>query len=160
MTRNTFITRAMMPDDVPACVAIINHIIAQGHTTAHEDPFDDQLFADHYMDEPETANVVLFENRIVGFQSSFEIEPGVFSIGSFTDQQNPVQGAGKALTDKTKADCRALGGTSIIAKITSDNIGGLAFYSKMGFEDEAVLSGEFTRKDGTVVDRIIKRFVL
>lgn len=156
----TFEVRNMERRDVPACVAIINHTIMLGGTTAHEDAFNDADFADHYMDEPEVVNVVVLDDRIVGFQAAFEVERGIYSIGSFTDQQNPVRGAGAAVFTKTQADCRRLGGTSIIAKITSDNAGGLAFYSKMGFQPDTIWPDEFTRTDGTTVDRVVKRFIL
>lgn len=156
----TLVTRPLTRADIPACAIIINHIIAQGGSTAYEDPFSNERLGEYYIDDAATANVVLSDGRIVGFQSSFEVETSVYSIGSFTDQKNPVRGAGAALTEKTIADCRTLGGHSIIAKITSDNTGGLAFYSKMGFQDETVLKNDHTRSDGTIVDRIIKRLVL
>lgn len=156
----TFTTRAMQAQDVPACVAIINHTIALGGSTAHEDPLDIAGFTDHYFYEPEVTNVVLLNDRIVGFQAAFAVEPHVFSIGSFTDQQTPARGAGTALFAKTQDDCRKLGGTSIIAKITEDNAGGLSYYSKMGFQPDYVKPNDHTRPDGTVVDRLVKRFNL
>lgn len=158
----TFETRDMERADVPACVAIINHTITLGSSTAHEDLFDEIGFADHYLIEPEVRNVVLHNGRVVGFQAAFEQDDdkGVYSIGSFTDQQNPVRGAGAAMFAKTQADCRRLDGTSIIAKITSDNTGGLAYYSKMGFQPDTVWPAHFTRANGTIVDRVVKRYVL
>lgn len=154
----TMIARPMTKDDVPACVDIINHIIALGGTTAHEDPYTVDDF--EYFTDPDIVNVVEADGRIAGFQAVFVTEPGVYSVGSFTDQRTPVKGAGKVLMDRMKADCRAAGGSSIIAKITSDNAGGLAYYSKMGFVDETVIPNDHTRRDGTTVDRVIKRFVL
>lgn len=156
----TFETRNMQRADIPACVTILNHIIARGGSTAHEIAMSEQEFAVHYFDEPEVTNVVLHDGRMVGFQAAFEIEPHVFSIGSFTDQQNSVRGAGAALFAKSQTDCRTLGGTSIIAKITADNTGGFAYYSKMGFEDEAIWPADHTRRDGTTVDRVVKRFIV
>lgn len=156
----TFEVREMTHADVPACVDIINHIIGLGGSTAHEDQFTDKPFADHYLDEPDVTNVVIQDGRIVGFQAAFEVESGVYSIGSFTDQRNPARGAGAAVFEKTKADCRKLGGRSIIAKITSDNTGGLAFYTKMGFQPDAIWPDDHTRPNGTKVDRIVKRFLL
>ena len=104
--------------------------------------------------------MVLLGGRIVGFQAAFEVETGIYSVGSFTDQENPAKGAGAAMFAKTREDCRTRGGTSIIAKITADNTAGLAYYSKMGFGPDAVWPADHTRKDGSVVDRIVKRFVL
>lgn len=155
-----FEVRDMGRRDIAACVAIINHIIAEGGSTAHEEPFNDESFATDYLERPEIANVVIGDDRIVGFQIAFNVKPDVFSIASFTDRINPARGAGAALFAKTQSDCRARGGTSIIAKITGDNTGGLAFYSKMGFQPDEIMHAEFTRADGTVVDRVIKRFKL
>jgi len=150
----------MLPDDIPACVAIINHIIAQGGSTAHEDPFDEAGFEADYFRKPPVVNVVIDDARIVGFQAAFEVEPGIYSIGSFTDRQHPVRGAGRALFDKTLADCRARGGEAILARITRDNTGGLAFYSRLGFHDYQVIPDSHQRPDGTMVDRIVKRYPL
>ncbi len=152
--------RDMTLADVPMCVAIVNHTIALGGTTAYEEPFSDAGFADHYLEEPPVANVVLFGERLVGFQSAFDVGDGFYSIGSFTDQRDPVLGAGRVIFEKTLADCRALGGVAILAKITSDNTGGLAYYTRMGFVDWKVERAAMTRSDGTVVDRIIKRLDL
>lgn len=156
----TLTVRPMTEQDVPACAAILNDIIARGGSTAHEDPYDEKGFSQYYLHDPAAVNVVLSGDRVVGFQAVFDVGEGVYSVGSFTDRRSPVRGAGVALFSKTKEDCRALGGQSIIAKITSDNVGGLAFYSKLGFEPDAVWPDEFTRKNGTTVDRIVKRYRL
>ena len=156
----TFDVRTMTTEDVPACVVILNHIIALGGSTAYEDPYTETHFADHYLDEPPVSNVVFLNGRLVGFQAAFDVGDGLYSIGSFTDQQRPAKGAGRLMLEKTLEDCRAHGGTAILAKITSDNIAGLAYYSKMGFEPYKTLENDHTRKDGTVVDRVIKRFKL
>lgn len=160
MIRQTLEVRDMTAEDVPACVAIVNHIIALGGTTAYEEPYSNQDFHDHYFVEPPVTNVVTRDGVVVGFQAAFDVGDGFYSIGSFTDRQNPVKGAGRALFDKTLADCRARGGEAILAKITSDNTGGLAFYGRMGFEDWKTIADDHTRSDGTKVDRIIKRYDL
>ena len=156
----TFEVRDMTRADVPACVAILNPIIAAGGTTAYEEPYTEAYFLEHYCNEPPISNVVLHNGRIIGFQAAFEVEQGLYSIGTFPDRANPVRGAGAALMAKTKADCRTRGGTAILAKITEDNTGALAFYSKMGFEDFEVDKAAHTRRSGKIVDKIIKRFKL
>lgn len=45
----TFDVRKMTTEDVPACVVILNHIIALGGSTAYEDPYTETHFADHYL---------------------------------------------------------------------------------------------------------------
>lgn len=156
----TLTTRDMIASDVPACAAILNDIISRGGTTAHEDQMSDQEFSDHYFKEPEVANVVLSDDRIIGFQAAFEVEPGIYSIGSFTLRDSGVRGAGRAVFDKTRADCKAAGGTAILAKITADNTPGLGFYSAMGFVDDHVIPNDHRRKSGELVDRIVKRYAL
>ena len=48
---------------------------------------------------------------------------------------------------------------TIDATIRADNTGGLAFYGRMGFTDYDCVAG-VPLKDGTLVDRIRKRFDL
>ena len=153
-------TRAMEAGDVPACTDLINHIIALGGSTALEKPFTEAGFTAYYIDRAAVLNVVLSGNRIVGFQAANAVDDHLFQVGTFTDRRDPVKGAGRALFEKTRADCAALGGVAILAKITADNTGGLAFYSRMGFEDARVVPADHTRADGTKVDRIIKRYAL
>lgn len=156
----TFQVRAMTDGDVDACLGIINPIIAAGGSTAYEHPYDADGFRAEYLNEAKVSLVALQNDRLVGFQACFEVEPGVYSIGSFTDRNHPAPGAGRVLFEATVAASRANGASHIMAKITSDNVGGLAYYSKMGFADDHVVSADLTRADGTVVDRVIKRYSL
>lgn len=156
----TLSTRPMSAKDVPDCVEIVNHIIALGGTTAYEEPFTNEGFDAHYRQEPPISMVVLSDNRIVGFQALFEVEPGIYSIGSFTDQKTPVKGAGRAMFDGSLAAAKVRGGSAILAKITSDNTGGLAYYQRMGFVDLETRPADVVRSNGTVVDRIVKRYPL
>lgn len=152
--------RSMQAADVPACCALINHSIAQGGTTAHEEIYSEDGFANDYFECPTIVNVVEAQGRIVGFQAAFEQDPGVFSIGSFTDRRNPVKGAGRALVTQMIQDCRAAGGSVILAKITSDNTAGLGFYTRVGFDDWQVWPKDHQRPKGHWVDRIVKRYIL
>ncbi|WP_420810234.1 GNAT family N-acetyltransferase [Ensifer aridi] len=70
-----------------------------------------------------------------------------------------VPGAGTALFAATKAYARDAGFLAINATIRADNIGGLAYYSKMGFVDYKV-DKAVPLKDGRPVDRISKRYLL
>ena len=152
--------RPMRREDAAACTDIVNDIIARGGTTAYEKPYTVDGFDAHYRQEPPISMVALNGDHVVGFQAVFEVEPGLYSIGTFTDRRALVKGAGTALFDATLSATKARGGTAILARITSDNTGGLAFYSRMGFADFDVKKGDLTRSNGTVVDRIIKRFPL
>ncbi len=155
-----FDVRDMQKEDVPRCVEIINHIIAVGGSTAYEEPYSESDFEAHYFEEPPVSNVVLHNGTLVGFQAAFDVGDGFYSIGTFTDRTSSIRGAGRAVFKKTLADCNERGGEAILAKITSDNSGGLAFYSKMGFVDWKSIPNDHTRPNGTSVDRIVKRYNL
>ena len=154
------IARAMTKEDVPACTAILNHTVALGGSTAQEEPMTEEEFAQDHLVEALICNVVEVDGRIVGFQGVWPAGEGLYSIGSFTDRRDAVPGAGRVLFDKMLSDCRKRGGEAILAKITSDNEGGLAFYSKMGFADFEVWPDDHERPGGRKVDRIVKRYPL
>jgi ribosomal protein S18 acetylase RimI-like enzyme len=66
---------------------------------------------------------------------------------------------GSALFAATRERARSLGLTAINATIRADNVGGLAFYQKIGFLDHSVTRA-IPLKDGRPVDRVNKRFRL
>ncbi len=80
-------------------------------------------------------------------------------IATFSKVGGTKRGIGTALFATTRAAAPALGFTEIDATIRADNTGGLAYYSKMGFEDHSM--GEPVQlNDGSTVDRISKRLLL
>ena len=155
----TFTVRPITKADAPACTELLNHTIALGGTTAYETPYTEDGFDAHYREEAALCHVVLFEGRVIGFQGAFAVGNGDLSIGSFTDQRNPVKGAGRALFEETVKAARAAGFSRILAKITEDNAPGLAYYSRMGFEDFEIERGGATR-NGKAIDRVIKAYPL
>lgn len=155
-----FTTRPMEQRDAEACTDIVNFIIRKGGTTAYEDEYSIADFDGHYRGKAKICNVIVSAGRVVGFQGLFDVGDGVLSIGSFTDQRDPVKGAGRALIDASKKAAKDMGYTSIIAKITEDNVSGLGYYSNVGFVDDYIIRKDHQRSDGTWVDRIVKRLVL
>lgn len=155
-----FTVNSIEPSDIPHCVEILNFIIRKGGTTAYEKEFTLESFDNHYRSEPKICLVVKKDGVVLGFQGSFDLGDGELSIASFTDQVNPVAGAGRALFEATRQQAKKMGYRSILAKITSDNASGLGFYSRMGFVDDHVIKNDLIRANGIPVDRIIKRYVL
>ncbi|WP_425074972.1 N-acetyltransferase family protein [Sagittula sp. S175] len=155
-----FETRPMTSADIPECLEILNHTIRKGGTTAYEDEHTRDSFEAEFLHKPPIGVVVEHEGRIVGFQNAYDYGDGLYSIGSFTDQQRPVKGAGRAMFAATLEACRARGGVAILARITSDNASGLAYYSAMGFADDYIIPKDVTRRNGKTVDRVVKRFPL
>lgn len=161
----TVTVRPMMPDDVAASCVILNDIIEAGGTTAMEVPLSEALFREYYLtgsDHVCCHVAVDVGGEIAGFQwlgISEDLPPDCADIATFARQERVIRGVGRALFDKTSRVARKLGFVQINATIRADNIPGLSYYSKMGFQDHSVFHSRPLR-NGTPIDRISKRFFL
>lgn len=149
--------------DAGALAELLNEIIAIGGTTAHEDPFTPASFADHYVTGPGVICChVALQDQPLGFQA-LDRYPGLpaswADIGTFVRPAARGTGAGRALFEAISTAAKAAGFTTINATIRADNILGLAYYSRLGFQDYAA-DPDYRLKDGTRVGRISKRFDL
>ena len=158
------IIRAAEPKDGPAMVAILNDIIAQGGTTAIETPLAPNGYDDLVTGRivRSCCHVAQADDVIVGFQyvkpSPFDPEQ-MGEIATFAKIGTVQRGIGTALFQATRRATGAMGFTVIDATIRADNTGGLAYYTKMGFQDHSTTIG-VPLQDGTPVDRVHKRFTL
>lgn len=154
----TLTARQTILADLPALTEMFNHTVRTGGTTAHEQEYSVEELKAYYFDKPTMVHTVLDGDTPIGFQAVFAVGEGL-TIGSFTDQRNPVRGAGRVMIAATIKAAKDAGYKWIDAKIRADNVPGLAYYSKMGFEDFKVDEGVPLR-DGTPMDRITKRLIL
>ena len=151
--------------DAAALADLLNEIIAAGGTTAYEMPFAPNAFADAHIDGPGVITSVIAEDeagRAMGFQillRNGSLEPDWGDIGTFARRDETTRGIGSALFAATCDAARAAGLHTLNATIRADNVGGLAFYARMGFVDYAVTRA-VPLADGTPVDRIARRFDL
>lgn len=159
--------RAVEPDDAPQLADLINGIIARGGTTAFVEPFTAQSLADKYLIGEHMLSAVLATDPDSGRAEGFQIL-GDFGtplpenwgdIGTYVRVDGTQRGVGSALFKATCANARALGLVAINATIRGDNEGGLAYYSRQGFEDYAV-DHAVPLADGKPVDRVHKRYWL
>jgi L-amino acid N-acyltransferase YncA len=156
------VTRA----DAAELAGLLNAIIAAGGTTALEDPFTPDGLADAYLVGPSVlccfVAVDRRSGRLEGFQTLGRY-PGlpddIGDIGTFSRIDGQQRGVGSALFAATRERARRLGLTAINATIRADNAGGLAFYGRQGFVDHS-LTPAVPLKDGRLVDRVHRRFVL
>ncbi|WP_286193889.1 GNAT family N-acetyltransferase [Tropicibacter sp. R16_0] len=161
----TLTVRPMMPEDVTASCRILNDIIEAGGTTAHEMPFSEALFRESFLSGVDMVccHVAVDAGKeIAGFQwlgISEDLPPDCADIATFARQSRAVPGVGRALFAETAQVALNLGFAQINATIRADNVPGLAYYTRVGFQDHSV-SHSRPLKDGTLVDRISKRFVL
>jgi Sortase and related acyltransferases len=153
--------RPYAPGDEDALCVILNDIIAAGGTTAYEEPFTPERLRAYHLDGPNVlcCHVAVEDDTPVGFQvlnANPALPDGWGDIASFTRRDPPVKGAGTLLFQATQARARALGLPMLNATIRADNVPGLAYYAKMGFEDYEILKA-VPLSDGTPVDRIRRK---
>lgn len=161
------IIRPAHPDDAPQMAALLNDIIAEGGTTAHQTPFDADRMRAHYIAGPTIicCHVAEESGQVLGFQHLDGPEPddtdaaGWGYIASFVARQAAGKGIGQLLFAETCKVAAAAGVNAINATIRADNVPGLRYYSGLGFTDFGRLV-DVPLRDGTKVDRIKKRFDL
>jgi L-amino acid N-acyltransferase YncA len=160
-------TRPATAKDATAMAALLNEIIAIGGTTAYEEPFSSESMDHHYVSARNliACTVAEKDRDLLGFQGLFwptEEDPlpvGWAFIATFARVGRTGGGVGRALFAETVKAAHSAGVRTIDATIRADNTGGLAFYGRMGFTDYDCLAG-VPLKNGTLVDRIRKRFDL
>ena len=154
--------------DASEMAALLNAVIAAGGTTAHGRPFTPDRMLHHYIQPDELVSCTVAERggEIVGFQSlawprqeGYAFPDGWAIIATFAKIGQTGRGIGKALFDVTKSAAGRAGIRTIDATIRADNVGGLRYYSRIGFTDYDRLI-DVPMNDGTKVDRIRKRFDL
>jgi len=152
--------------DATELVELLNAVIAEGGTTALEDPFTPERLAQSYLVGPTVLCCFVAidkeTGRLEGFQTLGRY-PGlpddIGDIGTFARIDSKQRGVGSALFAATRERAGQLGLAAINATIRADNVGGLAFYGKMGFEDHSITVAA-PLKDGRLVDRVNKRLRL
>lgn len=152
--------------DAPDLADLLNAIIAQGGTTALEDPYAPERLAESYLVGPTVHCCFVAIDRETGRLEGFQTlgrYPGlpddIGDIGTFVHIEGKQRGVGSALFAATRERARRLDLAAINATIRADNLGGLTYYRKMGFEDDSVTPA-VPLKDGRLVDRVHRRFRL
>lgn len=150
-------------EDTIQMAAILNEIISIGGTTALENSVSAADMESWYLSAALFCHIALDDTgQLAGFQTvehSDAYSPGIGEISTFARRTPVLRGVGTALFHATIQSARNAGLTEINAKIRADNAPGLAYYSKMGFQDHSVIPS-VPLKDGTKVDRILKRYSL
>ena len=151
--------------DARDMAAILSEIIAIGGTTAITGTITGDDIADWMRAHPGASAWHVAETEageILGFQwiePADYLPPGAADISTFARRGRQGLGIGSKLFEATKAAARRLGYDWINANIRADNHGGLTYYQSRGFEEYGRLNG-YRMADGTVVDKILKRYDL
>jgi L-amino acid N-acyltransferase YncA len=154
------IIRRATLSDAPQMCDILNEIIEIGGTTAYQTPREPDYFTRVIAADGAFTHVAEIDGQITAYQWITPLmPPHLAQIATFARPGTVQRGIGSALFPHTQSAARAAGYKEIDATIRGDNTGGLAYYSKMGFQDVGVTKGQ-PLTDGTKVDRIHKIFTL
>lgn len=152
------IREAGLPD-AGAMADVLNPIIVAGGTTAYEVPLTPDEIAASFLSGPDVicCHVALdLDGKVAAFQylgRNAKLPADIGDIASFARLEPRLPGAGTALIGPTKFIARQFGLNGINATIRADNVPGLAYYTKMGFQDHDIIRG-VPLSDGTPVDRV------
>ena len=157
--------RAASADDVEGMRTLLNEIIRVGGTTAITDELSPDEMREWFISGEAVVSCFVAidsDGSIAGFQSlSFygSLPAGWVDIATFASRSRHKSGVGSALFARSREAALKLGLTAINATIRVVNVGGLAYYSRMGFQTYLVEEGD-PKAHGRVFNRIHKRFTL
>jgi dephospho-CoA kinase len=147
--------------DAAGVADVLNTVIAEGHYTAltgHWTPEAEQAFLQSLRPRSEVL-VADVAGRIVGFQV---IEPfvtytltmnHVAHFGTYVHPDYRGRGIGRRLAEATLEFARKHGYEKAVIYVLADNLGGLAYYRSLGFEEKGVLTRQ-TKIDGVYHDEV------
>ncbi|MCO6384163.1 GNAT family N-acetyltransferase [Oceanicola sp. 502str15] len=156
--------RPATPADARAITELLQEIVDAGGTTAITGQVKREDIAAQIRATPRAAWHVAEDEtgELLGFQwidPMIEEPETCAEIATFARKGRTGLGIGSALFKATQEAARRLDYTWIRANIRADNAGGLAYYQSRGFEDYGRIEG-YVMGDGTVVDKVLKRFDL
>jgi L-amino acid N-acyltransferase YncA len=157
--------RQCRPEDLPELCELVNEIILMGSTTALERPFTVEGFVDHFFNQQIQISCFVAEGtegELLGFQilSFHEQLPEDWAdIATFVRTSPRLSGVGTALFTDTVELADKFEINTLNAVIRADNVGGIAYYEKMGFTTWKV-EKDVPLRSGRPVDRIYMRYLV
>ena len=164
-TAESLTIRPAHADDTEGMRTLLNEIIRVGGTTAITNELSPDEMREWFISGENVVScfvAVDFYGFVVGFQSlsKYDTLPADWvDIATFASRSRHKSGVGSALFARTREAASRLGFAAINATIRVENVGGLAYYSRMGFETYLVEDGD-PQAHGRVFNRVLKRFTL
>ena len=156
--------RPAAPADARAIAELLQEVVDAGGTTALTGTVTREDILEWMGVSDRAAWHVAEDERgeLLGFQwiDPMMDDPDTCAeIATFARVGRTGLGIGSRLFEATRDAAKRLDYTWIRANIRADNSGGLAYYQSRGFEDYGRIEG-YRMADGTVVDKVLKRFDL
>ena len=158
-------TRPAIDADIEGMRMLLNEIIRVGGTTAITNELSHEEMREWFISGENVVScfvAVDSDGTIVGFQSLSKyasLPAGWVDIATFASRSRHKSGVGSALFARTREAAAKLGFSTVNATIRVENVGGLAYYSRMGFETYLVEDGD-PQAQGRVFNRVHKRYAL
>ena len=157
--------RPAVEADTEGMRTLLNEIIRVGGTTAITKELSADEMRQWFISGEKVASCLVAvdsDGTIVGFQSlsnCASLPAGWVDIATFISRSRHKSGVGSALFAHTREAASKLGFSTINASIRIDNVGGLAYYSRMGFATYLVEDGD-PKAQGRLFNRDHKQFTL
>ena len=164
-TSESLTVRPAHADDIEGMRTLLNEIIRVGGTTAITNELSPLEMREWFISGDNVVScfvAVDSDGFVVGFQSLStygKLPDGWVDIATFARRACHKSGVGSALFVRTREAASRLGFSAINATIRLENVGGLAYYRRMGFETYLVEDGD-PQAQGRVFNREHKRFDL
>lgn len=154
----TLSTRPAEPKDAGAMACILNEIISIGGTTAYRQQFDEQsIIKDFISPKLGISCFVTFDGaQLLGFQALEGCDPDWPGenplpadwavVATYVAPNAHQRGVGRALFEKTVVAAKEFGISFIDATIRKENVGGQAFYQRIGFTDYSTSSETVSKR--------------
>ena len=155
--------RPPVDTDVEGMRMLLNEIIRVGGTTAMTNELAPEEMREWFISGNAVVSCLVAvdsDGAIAGFQSlsTYGSLPARWvDIATFTSRSRHKSGVGSALFVHTREAASALGFSAVNASIRVHNVGGLAYYNRMGFETYLNEAGD-PQDHGRAFNRVHKRF--
>lgn len=153
--------------DAEGIVNVLNPLVEAGESTALDTTFTAEEERIFIRDFPVRGLFHVAEQTdggvLVGFQNvePFATYTGAFAhvgiIGTYVDPSGHRQGIGRLLFEATRLAAKEKGYEKFFAFVRADNIGGLAFYKRIGFEVIGVAKRHAKIKGRYIDEMMIER---
>jgi RimJ/RimL family protein N-acetyltransferase len=157
--------RPATPDDVDACIDVLEQTAAEGVWLGTEPGFDREERRERILAAiggERTTHLVAEgpDGQVVG-HLGLEVAPyGVAGFGMAVAQAWRGRGAGTALVDEAVQTARRLGAHKVSIQVWPHNGAALRLYARHGFVTEGRLRRHYPRRNGELWDALILGLVL
>ena len=157
--------RPAVDADIEGMRTLLNEIIRVGGTTAITSELSPDEMREWFVSGEAVVSCLVAvdsDGTVIGFQSlskSGSLPASWVDIATFASRSRQKSGVGSALFARSREVTSRRGFATINASIRVENVGGLAYYSRMGFETYLVEESD-PQGHGRVFKRVHKQFTL